>query len=1789
MVNRFDYKIFKSVFSGDGGDEDFIGGQVSDLQLDSFFPENISTSAKGDGARWIYRKYWLAITNTSFSDGPVLSDILIENLTATGATVTWSTDTSGDSNALWDLDSNNLNSETGATGLVTSHSLDMVDLEDGRTYFYKVFSDDILGNRGSTDRRTFFTPDITPPIFTLLEARLFGLSGAKIRFNANENTTGYVRYGRDTDYNEGTGNDLNISKVHGVVFEGLETGTWLFETQIEDLAGNNATSGELSLFIPSTGGDDNGPVISDFNIGDTGSFTFIAGWNTDVPSQTKIVWGTGEDDYQNQFRTPQLILTHNVTIQGVEDETEFFTRPVAIGGNDIVTSGDEVSFITHDGTEPEFTGIAVTTGQTTAVIDFHTTEDATGYVEYGTRPDVFNQAMLVTPSTLATNIRATTAGGTGPLLVANTTYYAHFVFDDANTNTGEILNFAFTTNEAPDTDPPVISNLIASPTETDASITWITDENADTKVFYSLLSGDREYGSESSAIFEIAHIMGLTGLVGDTDYFYSVESLDISSNIGESETGLFHTNDPAGGDPDIQISNVQAINITDVGATITWDTNILGDSEVGYGIGDSSLNTESSNVDVLSHIIPLSNLTPNSTYNYFCRSTSATDDLDTDTTVDFSFTTDPAVDTDLNDGDELGIIEVVYPNATAFPNNQMPLHVVVPLVENNDLNINWEIDDNVVQREIVKRKANGDITHVEIIVLVNLPIPGSPGDIINYSLKATNSPLGAGFTEPDYTSTSMTLTMPGGNSVDNHTSTIIGGNPRIYKNGHVCKTIKYYNRLVDSNGRKTLGIHSYVTYYNGFPISTVHMNMENCHIDPTMPLPSQGEHGFHYDIVGKIFFDELFLDTNQDNNAFWINNRHDRYCTSKINNRSIRYIGYGQPGNADNRSVQGVRSEIWPAGYARAEHFSILDPPVLTYEALAKEMCDYQNVGHLISGRNDGNKIRSWGPGLFRVGRFTDDYVSDSAGGPIGRARSNDKYGKGAQTMKENLANNATNGNAEGYIQGNNVIAKTMGCWHPVSLPNKGSDGGIYLLGPFDGMDLVPENLRHWTYFADTVRERHHYQMYANDGNVIGVEDWKAAHAGLLPFHSLSTTGTSGRRIQPFSQTLNAVGDEGVTKSRFVWSQLFNYNGGTCAYNIEGFNFWASFTPIDDAHIQRLFRCYQGLIDSYNDPMNKDLLRTQAEYFLMCYDNDTNFDAEFGYVFQGTIKDRLDILQDISHRFHGINWHGHWGRGAAWAHYTMALFYTYAMEQTGNHANLVQSEDLITATTQRWRAATLDHFIDYYLVMIRAMPGGRGITTPTHRRIIDAQTPATSAFGSQNQDIGSVQYALSEVESDFTVSTNNGLPQSELIQHPEIGTAIGDLTVYRPLLTDDGLVFVYKEDKQFIPGGRVIDDTTGLGRIHSQTSSPEWRRDPLEWHGFTQLMEMNINCLSMFSVATAVFDGVFKNRRDNLYIYVYEYVKKQVDETDHIYQALIGGEGPAGGYSDGLFASSDISPQGSNVFWDHTLHNDYLTQPQKAPYKKELFPRSQMFHTWYPQVCALYAGEVLGLETSTTEHPFLLEARRIYLNPFATTYADKIATCFNKAGRASNTNAWDMTYMWAAWLGEFQYQNSLIPEATDGDVPSVSNIKIGLRSKHGPGQILFAVTKENFGSAIDQVYGTTDGDQNIVQFYKNLEDAGGGNTGDGPPPTGDAGGDDGSDENFGGITTGEKINRPEFGIRLGQSNFLTLPGENGNIGGKIVIHDSNTHVVPFWVAIRLEENEAPGDVNIEFGVEADEG
>ena len=150
----------------------------------------------------------------------------------------------------------------------------------------------------------------------------------------------------------------------------------------------------------------------------------------------------------------------------------------------------------------------------------------------------------------------------------------------------------------------------------------MTNESATGKVWYSTLNPVAIASTTSTATQSgrsTSHSINLSGLTQGTTYYYLVVSRDASGNTATSSQQSFTTSSSSDTTAPV-ISNIQKSNITNTGASVSWNTNESADGKILYGttspVALATADSANEGSTGTSHTINLSGLMPGTTY-YF--------------------------------------------------------------------------------------------------------------------------------------------------------------------------------------------------------------------------------------------------------------------------------------------------------------------------------------------------------------------------------------------------------------------------------------------------------------------------------------------------------------------------------------------------------------------------------------------------------------------------------------------------------------------------------------------------------------------------------------------------------------------------------------------------------------------------------------------------------------------------------------------------------------------------------------------------------------------------------------------------------------------------------------------------------------------------------------------------------------------------------------------------------------------------------------------------------------------
>ncbi|MGQ9583637.1 MAG: fibronectin type III domain-containing protein, partial [Thermoplasmatota archaeon] len=379
-----------------------------------------------------------------------------------------------------------------------------------------------------------------------------------------------------------------------------------------DRAGNvaDAVSDTITL-------DTHSPVISSIAVTGITDSSAVVTWVTDEEADSGVEFGL-TTSYGSSASDGSFVLSHSVTLSDLSASTTYHFRVHSTdrAGNPSSYSGDYV-FITSstpDRTPPVITGVAVSgVTDSLAVVSWRTNEPASSTVLYWTEgspsTNASDPSFVLRHSILLTG------------LAPSTTYFFKVIsWDPSGNGPASSEQLSFTTLAAPDTRPPVISNVrVSGVTDSIAVVSWETDEPADSVVEYGATVS---YGqtSRDPALAQLHQIV-LRNLLPAMTYHFRVGSTDATGNgPALSEDMSFATLDA----PDTTapvLTNVRVEGLTEASALILWETDEPADSYVEYGpTTDYGLSVASAELTA-QHSLLLLKLSPDTTYHFRVRST----------------------------------------------------------------------------------------------------------------------------------------------------------------------------------------------------------------------------------------------------------------------------------------------------------------------------------------------------------------------------------------------------------------------------------------------------------------------------------------------------------------------------------------------------------------------------------------------------------------------------------------------------------------------------------------------------------------------------------------------------------------------------------------------------------------------------------------------------------------------------------------------------------------------------------------------------------------------------------------------------------------------------------------------------------------------------------------------------------------------------------------------------------------------------------------------------------------
>ncbi|MDD5397225.1 MAG: fibronectin type III domain-containing protein [Candidatus Moranbacteria bacterium] len=555
--------------------------------------------------------------NPADMSAPVISSISIGAVTSTSAAVTWLTDEPATSHVGYSIDNGNSFSEQGSSQLTTFHSVTVVGLDLGATYYLRIVSVDASKNTAIDDNAGAYyiisTPQgPQPPTLMNIAASSLTFDQAIITWNTNIAANSFVEYGLDANYGSAIGKYANETSHSITLTNLLPNSTYHYRVrstkQVENVSGDNT-------FMTAQAPDATPLAISTIASGGVTSSAVTITWNTNKDTDSVIHYGNGNSYTKIARNQGTASQTHSVDISNLTPGTTYDYQIVSTDDSGSIAFSTNQNFTTMNDTEkPVFSDLSIlATTQSTAVIAWKTDKISTTKISYGKDHDLKNS--------LQTSLVNTEHYISLNNLEAGTKYYYKIEAVDffGNAAISSEQTFYSNVDESFNHDPlKEITFNVKNPTlltDTDSVITFDTDQSAECILeYWEDALPEIPTVPLNEEVFSTSHNMHLSKLKYSTKYDYKVychDNLKYAQNIDGKDvldykiiasnqndfttkekmlTGTQWGSDNAVDGVSPVINNVKASNVTGESATITWDTDEKGSSTVGWGVNDVNEN-----------------------------------------------------------------------------------------------------------------------------------------------------------------------------------------------------------------------------------------------------------------------------------------------------------------------------------------------------------------------------------------------------------------------------------------------------------------------------------------------------------------------------------------------------------------------------------------------------------------------------------------------------------------------------------------------------------------------------------------------------------------------------------------------------------------------------------------------------------------------------------------------------------------------------------------------------------------------------------------------------------------------------------------------------------------------------------------------------------------------------------------------------------------------------------------------------------------------------------------------
>ena len=323
-----------------------------------------------------------ATVTVSDSTPPVISNIQVTNITNTSATISWQTNESATGQVEYGIGTSYGITTDYDNDFVTSHSVNLTDLNWGTTYHFRILARDAALNDALSSDQTFNTLDQL--VFETFLISDVSVDSALVKWSTNVASTAVLSYGLTTSL----GTDIEISdsvESHEYLLSDLEWDTKYY-VRIVATSGSWEVASEIKDFT--TLADENAVRITDIEVRNIKGTSATVTFGTTKPATIVLKYGETTDYEDGELTSIVYSTDHAYNLQDLTPDTVYHFRIVASDQDTYVTTSPDQEFrTTNEFDEFGIIGVETKRNGDNLIINWGTTMSATCVIEYGQTTD----------------------------------------------------------------------------------------------------------------------------------------------------------------------------------------------------------------------------------------------------------------------------------------------------------------------------------------------------------------------------------------------------------------------------------------------------------------------------------------------------------------------------------------------------------------------------------------------------------------------------------------------------------------------------------------------------------------------------------------------------------------------------------------------------------------------------------------------------------------------------------------------------------------------------------------------------------------------------------------------------------------------------------------------------------------------------------------------------------------------------------------------------------------------------------------------------------------------------------------------------------------------------------------------------------------------------------------------------------------------------------------------------------------------------------------------------------